>query len=254
MESGDILGDGSVLKSLVEEGSDPPVFPVFGDDCVTHFVGTLPDGSIFNDTIKRDQPFKFQLGAEHVLEGFDEGVATMRKGERAIFQLSPEVAYGSLGARDERGWQVPPDTPVTFDIRLLDVIKASESSVTSQDAARRYGREDVGVGGKSADGRYTWERKGAEVLVIAPVADDVTAKDVSYIFQERYISLAVRGEILLAGRPGCDVAAEECYWELCSDSGRRCLLVHLVKKGSLSARWPDKLITATDGDDAKMPR
>ena len=54
---------------------------------------------------------------------------------RAIFQLSPEVAYGSLGARDERGWQVPPDTPVTFDIRLLDVIKASESSVTSQ--ARR---------------------------------------------------------------------------------------------------------------------
>ena len=75
MESGDILGDGSVLKSLVEEGSDPPVFPVFGDDCVTHFVGTLPDGSIFNDTIKRDQPFKFQLGAEHVLEGCGEGTA-----------------------------------------------------------------------------------------------------------------------------------------------------------------------------------
>ena len=68
-DSGDILGDGSVMKSIVEEGADPPVFPVFGDDCVTHFVGTLPDGSIFNDTLKRDQPFKFRLGAEHVLEG-----------------------------------------------------------------------------------------------------------------------------------------------------------------------------------------
>ena len=51
---------------------------------------------------------------------------------RAIFQLSPEVAYGSFGARDERGWQVPPDTPVTFDILLLDVIKAAENSATAQ--------------------------------------------------------------------------------------------------------------------------
>ena len=71
-----------------------------GDECITHFIGTLPDGTVFNDTTKRDQPFKFALGAEQVLEGpllsrplqpfvvwpaasgFDEGVATMRKGER----------------------------------------------------------------------------------------------------------------------------------------------------------------------------
>ena len=50
--------------------------------CVTHFVASLPDGNIFNDTWKRDQPFRFRLGAEEVLEGFDEGVATMREGER----------------------------------------------------------------------------------------------------------------------------------------------------------------------------
>ena len=119
-DSGDILGDGSVMKSIVEEGVDPAVFPVIGDDCVTHFVGTLPDGSIFNDTTKRDQPFKFRLGAEHVLEGllgaglaaamrtflvillqssssqgFDEGVATMRKGEcfGSGFADAPETVF-----------------------------------------------------------------------------------------------------------------------------------------------------------------
>ncbi|CAE7420641.1 FKBP65, partial [Symbiodinium necroappetens] len=219
-DSGDILGDGSVMKSIVEEGVDPAVFPVFGDDCVTHFVGTLPDGSIFNDTTKRDQPFKFRLGAEHVLEGFDEGVATMRKGERAIFQLSSEVAYGSFGARDERGWQVPPDTPVTFDIRLLDVIKAPANSATAQDPVPGYGREDLGSGGASPDGKYSWKRNGAEVLVMVPVADDVETKDVSYVFQEAYVCIAVCGATLLAGRPGCDVEAEECYWEFSSDSGR----------------------------------
>eukprot|EP00439_Symbiodinium_sp_Y106_P075328 s1321_g14.t3 len=228
-DSGDILGDGSVMKSIVEEGVDPPVFPVFGDDCVTHFVGTLPDGSIFNDTLKRDQPFKFRLGAEHVLEGFDEGVATMRKGERAIFQLSPEVAYGSFGARDERGWQVPPDTPVTFDILLLDVIKAAENSATAQDPVPGYGREDVGSGGAGPDGKYSWKRNGAEVLVLVPVADDIETKDVSHVFQEAYISIAVRGATLLAGRPGCDVEAEECYWEFSWESGQRCLFIHLQK-------------------------
>lgn len=55
----DILGDGSVMKSIIEEGEDPPVYPIFGDECVTHFVGTLPDGTVFNDTMKRDQPFKY---------------------------------------------------------------------------------------------------------------------------------------------------------------------------------------------------
>ena len=69
MQPDDVLGDGSVMKSMVREGLDPPIYPIFGDECVVHFIGTLPDGSIFNDTMKRDQPFKFQLGAEHVLEG-----------------------------------------------------------------------------------------------------------------------------------------------------------------------------------------
>ena len=45
---------------------------------------------------------RFTLGAEHVLEGFDEGVATMRQCERALLQLAPEVAYGAMGARDEK--------------------------------------------------------------------------------------------------------------------------------------------------------
>lgn len=114
-----------------------------------------------------------------------------------------------------------------------------------QDPVAGYGREDLGSGGASPDGKYSWKRNGAEVLVMVPVADDVETKDVSYVFQEAYVCIAVCGATLLAGRPGCDVEAEECYWEFSSDSGQRCLCVHLQKKGSLSARWPDALFLGT---------
>lgn len=140
---------------------------------------------------------------------------------------------------------MPPDTPVTFDILLLDVIKAAENSATAQDPVPGYGREDVGSGGAGPDGKYSWKRNGAEVLVLVPVADDIETKDVSHVFQEAYISIAVRGATLLAGRPGCDVEAEECYWEFSWESGQRCLFIHLQKKGSLSARWPDALLVGT---------
>eukprot|EP00931_Biecheleriopsis_adriatica_P119279 TRINITY_DN94519_c0_g1_i1.p1 TRINITY_DN94519_c0_g1~~TRINITY_DN94519_c0_g1_i1.p1 ORF type:complete len:346 (-),score=44.99 TRINITY_DN94519_c0_g1_i1:69-1076(-) len=236
LDPADILGDGSILKGIIEEGSDPPIYPILGDECLCHFVGTLPDGKVFNDTLKRDQPFKFALGAEHVLEGFDEGVATMRKGERAVFKLSPDVAYGSTGARDEKDWQVPPDTPVTFDIRLLDVIKPEEQD-------RGYGSEDVGAGGSDPDGRYTWERKGTEVLVTLPVMRDTVTKDIGYAFKERSVFITVRGEVLLDGVPGCELNYEECFWELVEHAdGQKLLLVHLQKKGALSARWPETLL------------
>eukprot|EP00913_Durusdinium_trenchii_P002463 g2275.t1 len=216
----DILGDGSVLKSVVEEGDDPPVYPIFGDECITHFVGTLPDGKIFNDTMKRDQPFKFALGAQEVLEGFDEGVATMRQGERAVLHLTPEVAYGALGARDEAGWQVPPDTAVTFDVRLLQVIKtATPGSDGQSEASRGFGRQDVGKGGQ--DIAYRWERKGAEVLVIVPVQENIQLKDVSHSFQEKKVVLQVQQEVILEGIPGCDLEPEECYWEFETDPAGR---------------------------------
>jgi len=227
-----------VMKSVIEEGEDPPVYPIFGDECVTHFVGTLPDGTVFNDTMKRDQPFKFTLGAEHVLEGFDEGVATMRQGERALLTLEPLVAYGSLGARDEKGWQVPPDTIVTFDVRLLEVIKA-DASRPKKAAVAGFGREDVGHGGEAVN--YRWERKGAEVLVTVPVEEDVQCKDITHIFREKEMSLSVRGRTLLEGVPGCDLEPDESYWELGQADGRKAVLIHLQKKGSLTARWPPTL-------------
>lgn len=226
----DILGDGSVMKSIIEEGEEPAVYPIFGDECITHFVGSLPDGSVFNDTMKRDQPFKFTLGAEHVLEGFDEGVATMRQGERALLKLAPDVAYGTMGARDEKGWQVPPNTPVTFDVRLLEVLKPG---------AEAFGRSDHGAGGSEAT--YRWERRGAEVLVTLPVPEDVQSKDISHIFRETKMSLSVRGEMMLEGVPGCDLEPEECYWELAQNADGKSVLIHLQKKGSVTARWPQSL-------------
>lgn len=244
LDPSDVLGDGSVLKHVVREGVEPQVYPILGDECVAHFVGTLPDGTIFNNTYKRDQPFNFFLGAEHVLEGFDEGVATMCKGERAVFKLESEMAYGSFGARDEKGWQVPPDTPVSFEIELIDVIKATDQAKGQAGALTRgYGREDVGPGGEAGNGKYTWDRKGIEVIVTALVGNDVTSKDIQYSFAEKRVYIAAKDDVVIDGIPGCDLNFEECFWELDTNAaGQKMLLVHLLKKGSLTARWPDSLL------------
>lgn len=187
--------------------------------CVTHFVASLPDGRIFNDTLKRDQPFRFSLGAEEVLEGFDEGVATMREGERALLRLAPEVAYGAQGARDERGWQVPPDTTVAFDVRLLQVLKGQREPEAPQ-----------------SEGRYSWERCGGEVQVRVPLE---LGLKVHATFREDFVGLWLGEEEVLQGVPGCKLEPEECYWELVEDGA--CVLLHLQKKG-YSARWPDTLL------------
>ena len=60
-----------------------------------HYVGTLLDGTKFDSSRDRDEPFKFKLRSQSVIKGWDEGVESMKKGELARFTLKPEYAYGT---------------------------------------------------------------------------------------------------------------------------------------------------------------
>ncbi|CAE7247688.1 COMT [Symbiodinium natans] len=105
-----------------------------------------------------------------------------------------------------------------------------------------YGREDIGPGGEDPEGRYTWERCGMEVVVTAPVDEDVTKKDINASWSLRQASLSIRGEALFDGVPGCELDVDECFWEIDEDDdGNKKLMIHLAKKGTLS-RWPDTLM------------
>jgi hypothetical protein len=69
-----------------------------------HYTGTLTDGSKFDSSVDRDEPFSFTLGHSQVIKGWDKVVATMKKGEKVQVTLAPQYAYGESGSHPK----IPP--------------------------------------------------------------------------------------------------------------------------------------------------
>mmetsp|Transcript_44198 Transcript_44198/g.104632 ORF Transcript_44198/g.104632 Transcript_44198/m.104632 type:complete len:573 (+) Transcript_44198:90-1808(+) len=106
-----------IQKEIVKEAPvDAWQRPKAGDDVNVHYVGTLAsDGSEFDSSRARGQPFTFCLGRGQVIKGWDKGVATMKKGEIAKFTLAPEFAYGEAGSPPK----IPADATLVFEVELL---------------------------------------------------------------------------------------------------------------------------------------
>ena len=68
--------------------------PQQGDKVVAHYTGTLLDGTKFDSSVDRGKPFEFPLGKGRVIKGWDEGFALLQVGDKAIFTIPPELAYG----------------------------------------------------------------------------------------------------------------------------------------------------------------
>lgn len=107
-----------VQKEVVKEAPDDEwKHPKTGDEVTVHYVGTLQaEGTEFDSSRSRGQPFTFILGKGEVIKGWDLGVATMRRGEVAKFTFSPEFAYGQAGSPPK----VPPDATLVFEVELLN--------------------------------------------------------------------------------------------------------------------------------------
>ena len=87
-----------------------------GDKVAVLYTGTLADGTVFDSTAGRGDPFVFRLGAGQVIKGWDEGVLGMREGEKRKLVLPPDLAYGEGGSGP-----IPPNATLTFVIDLVEV-------------------------------------------------------------------------------------------------------------------------------------
>ncbi len=82
-----------------------------------HYTGWLTNGTKFDSSVDRDEPFEFPLGRGYVIRGWDEGVAGMKVGGKRKLTIPPDLGYGPRGA----GGVIPPNATLVFEVQLLAV-------------------------------------------------------------------------------------------------------------------------------------
>lgn len=93
--------------------------PTPGDKVSVLYVGRLLQGQIFDQAQEKDQPFTFRVRREAVIEGWDQVLQLMKRGEKRLVIIPPELAYGTRGQPPK----IPRAATLVFEIELLDFKK-----------------------------------------------------------------------------------------------------------------------------------
>jgi FKBP-type peptidyl-prolyl cis-trans isomerase len=98
----EVIGTGPAAKS--------------GDSVTVNYTGWLTDGTKFDSSLDRNQPFTFDLGQQQVIAGWDQGVAGMKVGGKRKLTIPPDLGYGA-----QRNGPIPPNATLVFEVELLKI-------------------------------------------------------------------------------------------------------------------------------------
>lgn len=108
------IGAQGLRKRILHKGISWKT-PSPGDQVQVHYSVCLETGAYFDSSRDKGTAFRFKLGQCEVIKGWDQGIGTMKKGERAIFTIPSELAYGEIGSPP----LIPPNSTLVFDIEMV---------------------------------------------------------------------------------------------------------------------------------------
>ena len=147
-----VMADGIQITNIVEgEGTEI----INHSKIQVHYTGKLQDGTKFDSSYDRGQPFSFQIGLREVIKGWEIGLMGMKVGGKRTLIIPPELAYGDRGAGD----LIPPNATLTFDIEIVAVKHPGYGLIKSDDI--KVLKED---GYKFIDIRTEKERENTGII------------------------------------------------------------------------------------------
>ena len=91
--------------------------PQKGETVTAEYIGRLPDGTVFDSSASHPAAFQFVVGTGQVIKGWDEAFLSMKKGEKRLLIVPPELGYGEKGA----GPTIPPNSWLVFEVQLIGI-------------------------------------------------------------------------------------------------------------------------------------
>ena len=150
--SQNVIADGIQITNIVEgEGTEI----INHSKIQVHYTGKLQDGTKFDSSYDRGQPFSFQIGLREVIKGWEIGLMGMKVGGKRTLIIPPELAYGDRGAGD----LIPPNATLTFDIEIVAIKHPGYGLIKAEDIKRL--KED---GYKFIDIRTEKERENTGII------------------------------------------------------------------------------------------
>jgi FKBP-type peptidyl-prolyl cis-trans isomerase FkpA len=113
---GDGMPTGATKLEIVDTTVGTGATAVAGDTVTVNYVGTLTNGTKFDSSYDRGQPYTFKLGANQVIAGFDQGVTGMRVGGKRKVTIPPSLGYGI-----NPNGPIPGNSTLIFDIELMSI-------------------------------------------------------------------------------------------------------------------------------------